>query len=235
VDQLLSTKLHIPHLQADIIPRWQLYARLDDSLCRKLILVSAPTGFGKSTLVADWLSVKGLEAAWLSLDQGDNDPVRFWAYLIAAIQTIHAEVGEEARQIVNAPRLRSTEPAAISLINDISQLTEDVILVLDDYHLIEEGRVHESLGYLLEHQPQNFHIILITRVDPSLSLARLRAHGQLDEVRAEDLQFSTEEAAALLNDKIGLGLKPEQIEVSYGELGSWVTTRCPFPEGAAFQ
>ncbi|MFC2028303.1 LuxR C-terminal-related transcriptional regulator [Chloroflexota bacterium] len=222
MDQLLTTKLHIPQLKTDLVSRPQLYARLEESLTHKLTLVSASTGFGKSTLVTDWLSETGRPAAWLSLDQGDNDPVRFWAYLIAAIQTIHHEIGEEAHQIVSTSRLRSTEHVAISLINDISQHSQDLIVVLDDYHLIEEGQVHESLSYLLEHQPPNLHIVLLTRVDPSISLARLRVHNQLIEIRAEDLQFSTEEAATLLNDKMGLSLKPEQIEVLNTRTESWV-------------
>ncbi|MEJ2485677.1 MAG: hypothetical protein P8Y68_08070 [Anaerolineales bacterium] len=177
MDQLLATKLHIPQLQADIVPRPHLFERLEAGLARKLTLISAPTGFGKSTLVADWLAENSLRAAWLSLDQGDNDPVRFWAYLIAAIQTIYSEVGEEAWQIVDASRLRSIEPVAISLINDISQLPNDIILILDDYHVIQAEQIHTGLGYLLEHQPPNLHIVLITRVDPSISLARLRVHN----------------------------------------------------------
>jgi LuxR family maltose regulon positive regulatory protein len=191
-------------------------------LTRKLTLVSAPTGFGKSTLVTGWLSESDQPVAWLSLDQGDNDPVRFWTYTIAAIQTIHQEIGVEARQIVSAPQLRSAEPVAISLINEISQLTHDLIVVLDDYHVIEAGQVHAGLSYLLEHQPPNLHIVLITRVDPSISLARLRAHSQLIEIRAEDLQFSTEEAATLLNEKMGLNLKPEHIEALNTHTESWV-------------
>jgi LuxR family maltose regulon positive regulatory protein len=143
-------------------------------------------------------------------------------YLIAAIQTIHQEIGVEARQIVSAPQLRSTEPVAISLINDISQHLHDLIVVLDDYHVIEAGQVHAGLSYLLEHQPQNLHIVLITRVDPSISLARLRVHSQLIEIRAEDLQFSTEEAATLLNEKMGLNLKPEHIEALNTHTESWV-------------
>ena len=222
MEQLLTTKLYIPQLTLDLVPRPHLYERLDEGLTRKLTLVSAPTGFGKSTLVTGWLSERDQPAAWLSLDQGDNDPVRFWTYLIAAIQTIHQEMGVEARQIVSAPQLRSTEPVAISLINDISQLAHDLIVVLDDYHIIEAGQVHAGLSYLLEHQPPNLHIILITRVDPSISLARLRAHSQLIEIRAEDLQFSTEEAATLFNEKMGLNLKPEQIEALNTHTESWV-------------
>ncbi len=222
MEQLLTTKLYIPQLHADTIPRPHLYQRLDEGLKRKLILVSAPTGFGKSTLVTGWLDENDYTAAWLSLDHGDNDPVRFWTYLIAAIQTIHHEIGVEARQIVSAPELRSTEPVAISLLNDISQLAHELILVLDDYHIIEAGQVHADLSYLLDHQSPNLHIVLITRIDPSISLARLRVQSQLVEIRAEDLQFSIEEATTLFNEKMGLNLKPEHIEALNTHTESWV-------------
>jgi LuxR family maltose regulon positive regulatory protein len=222
VDQLLTTKLYTPQLSIDLVPRPRLYKRLDEGLMGKLTLVSAPAGFGKTTLVTGWLSESDQPVAWLSLDQGDNDSVRLWTYLIAAIQTIHQEIGVEARQIVSAPQLVSTEPVAISLINDISQLAHDLILVLDDYHVIEAELVHAGLSYLLEHQPPNLHIVLITRVDPSISLARLRAHSQLIEIRAEDLQFSTEEATTLFNEKMGLNLKPEQIQALNTHTESWV-------------
>ena len=222
MDQLLTTKLYIPQLSVDLVPRPRLYDQLDDGLTRKLILVSAPAGFGKSTLVAGWLSESNRAVAWLSLDEGDNDPVRFWTYFVAAIQAVHQDVGGEARQIVNTPQLRSIEPVVISLINDISQLPHDLILVLDDYHVIETEGVDAGLSYLLEHQPQNLHIILNTRADPSISLARLRAHKQLIEIRAEDLQFSLEEATTLLNEKMGLSLKPEHIKTLNSHTESWV-------------
>ncbi|HEY5729475.1 MAG TPA: LuxR C-terminal-related transcriptional regulator [Anaerolineales bacterium] len=222
MDQLLTTKLYIPKFSVNLVPRPRLYERLNEGLTRKLSLVSASAGFGKSTLVASWLSERDQPAAWLSLDQGDNDPVRFWMYLIAAIQTIHQEIGAEARQIISVPQLRTIEPVVISLINDISQLAHDLIVVLDDYHLIEAEHVHAGLSYLLEHQPPNLHIILSTRVDPSISLARLRAHSQLIEIRAEDLQFSTDEATILLNEKMGLSLKPEHIEALNSHTENWV-------------
>jgi LuxR family maltose regulon positive regulatory protein len=221
LEQLLTTKLYIPPLRADLVPRPHLYKLLDEGLTSKLTLIAAPTGFGKSTLVIGWLSETGQSVAWLSIDPGDNDPVRFWTYLIAAIQTIHPEIGLEARQIVSAPQLRSTEPVVISLINDISQLAGDLIVVLDDYHIIEAEHVHASLSYLLEHQPPNLHLNLITRIDPSISLARLRAHSQLIEIRAEDLQFSTEEAAILLNEKMGLNLKPGYVEALNTYTENW--------------
>jgi len=195
---------------------------LNEGLTRKATLISAPAGFGKSTLMTSWLAESGRQAAWLSLDEGDNDPVRFWTYLIASIQTIHQETGGEARQIASAPQLRSIEPVAISLINDISQLDQDLILVLDDYHVIETEEVHTGLSYLLEHQPPNLHIILCTRADPSISIARLRAHSQLIEIRATDLQFSTDEATTLLNEKMGLNLKDEHIKALNIHTESWV-------------
>jgi len=222
LEQLLTTKLYIPKLNVDLVSRPRLYACLDEGLVRKLTLISAPTGFGKSTLVTGWLSERSHHAAWLSLDLGDNDPVRFWSYLIAAIQTIQPQIGVEAYQIVSASHLRKAELVAISLINDITQLAQDLIVVLDDYHVIDAGQVHESLSYLLDHQPPNLHIILITRVDPSISLARLRVHSQLIEIRAEDLQFSLEETAALFNEKMGLNLNSEQIEALNTHTESWV-------------
>ena len=130
-ESVLTTKLFAPSTYPELVSRLHLYERLDKGLTRKLTLVSAPTGFGKSTLVTGWLSEKAYLAAWLSLDQGDNDPARFWMYLIAAIQTIHDEIGKEALQIVSVPKLRSIEPVAISLINDIFQLDQDLILILD--------------------------------------------------------------------------------------------------------
>ena len=221
-DTLLTTKLHIPQAALEFVPRPHLTARLGEGLLRKLTLVSAPAGFGKSTLVADWLAESGLSAAWLSLDEGDNDPARFWAYLIAAIQAVHPDVGREAREIVGAPQLRRAEPAVNSLLNDISALTHDLVLVLDDYHAVEAQPIHEGLGYLLDHQPPNLHITLITRSDPPLSLARLRAHGQLLEIRASDLQFSFDEVATLFNVKMGLTLDPEQIAALNVRTEGWI-------------
>jgi len=224
LEQLLTTKLYIPQLRSDLVPRPHLYDRLNEVSNRKLTLVSAPAGFGKSTLVSGWLAERGVQAAWLSLDQGDNDPVRFWTYLIAAIQTIHKDTGVEARQIASAPQLRSFEPVTINLINDISQLSRELILVLDDYHLIETGQVHAGLGYLLEHQPPNLHLILITRADPPLSLARLRAHDQLVEIRAGDLQFSSKEATILFNAVVNLNLEPDQVEALNRHAEGWIVS-----------
>jgi LuxR family maltose regulon positive regulatory protein len=221
-DTLLTTKLFVPQTPPELVPRPHLAERLSEGLARKLTLVSAPAGFGKSTLVTGWLAETGHTPAWLSLDQDDNDPIRFWTYLIAAVQTVGHEVGDEARHIISSPQLRSAEPAVISLINDISQLPHPLILVLDDYHVIEAKQIHDRLSYLLDNQPPNLHLVLITRVDPPLSLARLRAHGQLIEIRAADLQFSSNEATALFNDVMDLHLKPEQVAALNLHTEGWI-------------
>ena len=219
---LLRTKLHQPQVRSDWVRRPRLEKRLDQGLDRKLTLVSAPAGFGKSSLVASSLSESERHATWLSLDEGDNDPVRFWTYVIAAIQAVEQDVGDEARQIIASPQLRRTDPAIISLLNEISDLTGDLVLVLDDYHVIEADQVHEDLSYLLEHQPANLHIVLISRADPPISLARLRAHGRLIEIRALDLGFSAAEASILFNDLSDLNLNPEQVEALNEHTEGWI-------------
>ena len=219
---LLRTKLHQPQVRSDWARRPRLLKQLDLGLDRRLTLVSAPAGFGKSSLVASSLSESDRHATWLSLDEGDNDPVRFWTYVIAAIQAVEQDVGDEARHLITSPQLHRADPAIISLLNEISELTDDLVLVLDDYHVIEAEQIHKDMSYLLDHQPANLHIVLISRADPPISLARLRAHGQLMEIRAPDLEFSAVEAAILFNDVIDLNLKPEEIEALNQRTEGWV-------------
>ena len=237
---ILKTKLYAPPLPSEVVSRPKLVERLNRGLHsgRRLTLVSAPAGFGKSTLVAGWLEESDRDVAWLSLDEGDNDPVRFWTYIIAAIQAIHPEVGDEARQLVGSPPLRSAERVVVSLLNEIAELAGDpsagsgqvpstssgqgLVLVLDDYQMIQTEQIHEGLNYLLDHQPPNLHLVLIARVDPSLSLARLRAHRQLTEIRAVDLQFSAGEAAALFDDVMSLHLEPEQLAALQRRTEGWI-------------
>ncbi|HSR32667.1 MAG TPA: LuxR C-terminal-related transcriptional regulator, partial [Anaerolineae bacterium] len=214
--------LHAPQVRSDWVRRPRLEKRIDQGLGRKLTLVSAPAGFGKSSLVASALLESERHAAWLSLDEGDNDPVRFWMYVIAAIQAMEQDVGAEAEQIITSPQLRRTDPAIISLLNEISEVTDDLVLVLDDYHVIEAEQIHEDLSYLLDHQPANLHIVLISRADPPISLARLRAHGQLIEIRATDLEFSAAEAVVFFNDVIDLNLNPEQVEALNERTEGWI-------------
>ena len=243
---LLQTKLYIPPVRSQLVSRPRLIERLNEGprSGRKLTLISAPAGFGKTTLISDWLNQRaeggGLKdesgktiqpssfslhpsrVAWVSLDEDDNDPTRFWAYVIAAFQTIQAGIGETADIASESSHPPPADPALTDLLNQVAQVPDPVVLVLDDYHVIEAEQVHAGLSYLLEHQPPNLHLVLLTRVDPSISLARLRAHDRLVEIRARDLQFSYDEAAILFNDVVNLNLKPEQVESLNRRAEGWI-------------
>jgi LuxR family maltose regulon positive regulatory protein len=192
---LLQTKLHIPPVRPGLVSRPRLIERLNSGLNRKLTLISAPAGFGKTTLVSEWVHRIGaqrdaVQVAWLSLDEDESDLVRFLAYLIAALQTIEADMARGVLSALQSPGAASgtTPPAAeailTSLINDVAALPDPIVLVLDDYHLIESSPVDKALAFLLERLPQQMHLVIATREDPYLPLARLRARGQLTELRA---------------------------------------------------
>src|SRR5207248_1113746 len=193
---ILATKLYIPRLRPNVVSRPRLIERLNEGLYRKLTLISAPAGFGKTTLVSEW--VEGIErpgarrarTAWLSLDEGDNDPARFLAYLVAALQTIAAHIGEGVLGALQSPQPPPTEAILMALLNEITTLPDNFVLVLDDYHMIDAKPVDIALTYLVEHLPPQMHLVIATREDPQLPLARLRAQGQLIELRAADLRFT---------------------------------------------
>ena len=236
-ESLLQTKLYVPPLRPNLVPRPHLIERLNQGLKlgHKLTLVSAPAGFGKTTLVSEWVDNLRLDAAkespieyriaWLSLDENDNDPTRFLAYLIAAMnQAEGAEVtiGEGARGMLQTPQPPPTEPVLTSLINDISAIPDRIILVLDDYHLIDSLPVDGALTFLLEHLPTQLHLVVATRDDPHLPLARLRARGHLTELRAADLRFTSTEAAKFLNQLMGLDLSEEDIAALETRTEGWI-------------
>ena len=203
-DVLLATKLRVPRLQRDFVPRLRLVEALEEGLARRLILVCGPAGFGKTALLADWVRRGGRPVAWLSLDAGDNDPARFWRHAVAAVDRVRPGIAERADPLLGPPAPPSFEGLVTALINELAAQPGDdeLLLVLDDYHLIDTQQMHDSLLFLLEHLPPGVHLVLASRSDPPLPLARLRAGAQLAELRAGDLRFTAEEAAALLREAV---------------------------------
>jgi LuxR family transcriptional regulator, maltose regulon positive regulatory protein len=204
-DVLLATKLHMPRPRPDLIPRPRLAERLDEGLARGLMLVCAPAGYGKTVLLADWARRGQPPVAWLSLDVGDNDPARFWRHGVAALDQVRRGLAERVGPLLGPPAPASYEGLVTALINELAAGpdADQALLVLDDYHLIDSGAVHASLGFLLEHRPPGLHLVLASRSDPPLALARLRGRGQLAELRAAELRFTADEAAALLRQGAG--------------------------------
>ncbi len=219
---ILATKLYIPGLRPNVVSRPRLLERLNEGLHRKLTLISAPAGFGKTTLVSEW--VEGIErpAAWLSLDEGENDPARFLTYLVAALQTIAATIGEGVSGVLQSPQPPPPEAMLTALLNDLITIPDQFILVLDDYHVLEAKAVDQALTFLLDHLPPQMHLVIATREDPALPLARLRVGGQLTEVRAVDLRFTPSEAAAFLNQVMGLDLSAEDIARLSTRTEGWI-------------
>jgi len=232
---ILVTKLFIPPTRPEIVPRPRLIERLNEGLHRKLTLISAPAGFGKTTLVTEWLDSLRLDAkketqvekciAWLSLDEGDNDLVRFLAYFIAAlnqIEGIEDTFGKGALGMLQSPQPPPTEAVLTPLINEIATIPDRIILVLDDYHVIESSQVDDVLTFLLENIPPQIQLVIATREDPHLPLAQLRAKDQLTELRAADLCFTSSEAAEFLNQVMGLDLSAEEIAALETRTEGWI-------------
>ena len=219
---ILATKLYIPPPRPKIVLRPRLIKRLNEGMHCKLTLISAPAGFGKTTLVSEWIAGCGLPVAWLSLDEGDNDPTSFLAYLVAALQTIAANIGKGVLAILQSPQPPPIESILIALLNEITTVPDNFVLVLDDYHVIDSKPVDEALTFLLEHLPPHMHLVITTREDPHLPLTRLRARGQLTELRAADLRFTPSEAAEFLNQMMGLNLSEENIAALEARTEGWI-------------
>src|SRR6266853_5438825 len=219
---ILATKLYRPRLRPNVVSRPRLLERLNEGLHRKLTLIAAPAGFGKTTLVSEW--VEGIErpAAWLSLDEGENDPARFLTYLVAALQTIAATIGEGALGVLQSPQPPPSESILTALLNEITTLPDHFVLVLDDYHVIDAKPVDMALAFLVEHLPPQMHLVIATREDPQLPLARLRARGHLTELRATDLRFTASEAAGFLTQVMGLSLSTEDIAALEDRTEGWI-------------
>ncbi|HET8629477.1 MAG TPA: hypothetical protein VFL91_18835, partial [Thermomicrobiales bacterium] len=222
---LLETKLAVPRPRRAAVPRPRLRERLERGAETALTLVSAPAGFGKTTLLAEWLAATPAgerAAAWLALDPGDNDPAAFWPALIAALRTAVPGVGAGALALLEAPRPPPIEAALTALLNELGALPRDIVLVLDDYHAVDARAVQDGMAFLLEHLPPRVHLVLASRADPALPLARLRARGELVELRTADLRFTPDEAAAFLNDAMGLDLVAADVAALEARTEGWI-------------
>ena len=220
---LLTTKLNIPPARPQLVNRPRLIERLQEGLNYNLILVSAPAGFGKTTLVSVWARQihPQIRTAWVSLDEGDNDPVRFWDYFIAALQKLQPECGESILPLLHSPQPPPAESLLTALINDLAGIQGDFIIVLDDYHLIESQQVHEGITYLLEHMPVQMLLVIASRADPPLPLARSRGKGTILEIGADDLRFNLEDAASLLKELKVPGLSDEDVSALNTRTEGW--------------
>ncbi len=227
---LLATKLYIPSLSRRLVPRPRLLAHLADGLLRPLTLISAPAGFGKTTLLAEWRASEAgrdLPLAWVSLDEDDNDLVRFVSYVIAALRTLEQGLGDKTLAIIQSAPHPSPKAVMSALVQDLVSapqgiLRADFVLVLDDYHAISAPPIHEAIGYLLEHLPASMHLMILSRVDPPLPLPRLRVRNQMVELRAEQLRFTPDEALAFLNQVMGLNLSADDVSALERRTEGWI-------------
>ncbi|MEO8288254.1 MAG: AAA family ATPase, partial [Chloroflexota bacterium] len=222
---VLATKLYIPPPPVRVVQRSRLVERLNAGLHRKLTLISAPAGFGKSTLVSDWVTAGGSQAAWLSLDEGDSDPARFLTYLVAALRTIAPNIGVGVLGVLQDPQATQPPPnesVLTALLNEITTtMPGHFVLVLDDYHVIDATSIDQALTFLLDHLPPQMHMVITTREDPQLPLSRLRARNQLTELRAADLKFTPSEAAAFLQ-AMGVNLLAEDVAALERRTEGWI-------------
>ncbi len=220
---VLNTKLYIPSTRTKLVPRLHLAEQLNAGLRRKLTLISAPAGFGKTTLVAEWVAGCERPVAWLSLDGRDNDKTRFLTYLVTALQTIDPMIGKGVLRQIQSPQPPPIESILTDLLNDITSTDDNFILVLDDHHVIDAEPVNNALTFLIEHLPPQMHLVIATRDDPQLPLARLRARSQLTELRAMDLRFSISEVSEFLNQVMGLDLSAADITALEARTEGWIT------------
>ncbi|HSK90842.1 MAG TPA: LuxR C-terminal-related transcriptional regulator [Euzebyales bacterium] len=222
---LLETKLYVPSPRRALVPRPRLRDRLGRGNQATLTLVSAPAGFGKTTLLAEWLAASGSDGrgtAWLSLDRGDNQPTAFWTYLVAALRTAAPGVGADALALLQSPQRPAIDVVLAVLLNELTTVPHDVVLVLDDYHVIDARDIHDGIAFLVDHLPAHVHLVIAGRADPALPLARLRARGDLVEIRAADLRFTPDEAAAFLNQVMALDLSVTDMAALETRTEGWI-------------
>jgi LuxR family maltose regulon positive regulatory protein len=218
---ILLTKLHIPRRRPDSVSRPRLVERLNADAGQKVTLISAPAGFGKTTLLAEWIASSERCVTWLSLDAGDNDPTVFWGGFLAALQRLDPSLGQSAQSQLGLPQAPPIETLLAQVINDISACPLEFVHVFDDYHFIANSGIDEALTFLLEHLPLNLRVIVASRADPALPLARWRGRGQMAELRAADLRFTVDEAAAFLRSRLHVDLSPQAIAALESRTEGW--------------
>ena len=221
---VLDTKLHVPRLRPNVVARPRLTARLDEGCRGGLVVVSAPAGFGKTTVICDWVAAgppgdRDVGVAWLSLDEGDNDLARFLTYLVLAVRTTSSQVGEQMLARLRSAQPVPTDEVLTTLLNEVAELPHDVVLVLDDFHVIDSEEVDQAMVFLIEHLPPQLHVVIATREDPRMPLARWRARGVLTELRAADLRFTLAETTEFLRTVMRLDLLPGGCRVAGGTHG----------------
>ncbi len=220
-----GTKLRVPQSRRELVVRTRLTDRFptEPGSMPRLVLVAAPAGFGKTTLLTQWLSHCGARVAWLSLDAGDADLRRFLTHLVAALQVSSPEVGAEAASLLEGDRAFRAEDVLAVLVDDLDALSGATVIALDDYHVVDAVAVHEAVTFLLDNLPPQVTLAMTTRADPPLPLSRLRARGELLEIRAADLRFTQAEATAFLNEVMGLGLEPRHVAALEARTEGWAT------------
>ncbi len=219
---ILATKLYIPPARHNLVVRERLVERLNEGSGCKLILISAPAGFGKTTLVSAWIAGFKQPVAWLSLDEGDGDPTRFLTYFISALQTISPDTGSTVLNLLASQQPPPIETLLTSLMNELSALSQEIFLILDDYHALDSKPVDAALVFLLQHMPERMHLVITTREDPDMPLARLRSQGQLTELRAADLRFTPAEASEFLNRVMDLDLSDGEVAALEARTEGWI-------------
>ncbi|MGB6847804.1 MAG: hypothetical protein WBG05_06325, partial [Thermoanaerobaculia bacterium] len=227
---LLQTKLYSPRVRRRLVSRPRLVEQLSAGLERKLTLISAPAGFGKTTLMSEWIAGRDWPVAWLSLDQGDDDLVRFLTYLVAALQTVDASIGEDVSSVLQSAQLPPPESLLTLLLNDLTAASLEgqhkgypYVLVLDDYHVIHAPSVHESVAFLLDHLPPQLHLAILTREDPPLPLPRLRVQREITHIRAQDLRFTVDEVTEFfLHQTMGLHLTAADVAALESRTEGWI-------------
>jgi LuxR family maltose regulon positive regulatory protein len=223
---ILTTKIYIPQARSEIVARPRLIERLNEGLACKLTLVSAPAGFGKTTLLSQWIAASvnrhTINHCWFSIEKDDNDPARFWAYFIAALRSVRPGIGKAVFEELQYPQPPAAETVLTTLINEISAQPGEVVVVLDDYHMIEAPSIHKALFFLLDHLPRQLHLVIASRADPPWPLARLRSRQEIIELRAKDLRFTSDEAGAFLNKIMNLRLSSEDVYALEKRTEGWI-------------